>query len=304
MNTPVRAGRTEIWMDTLVTIALGVPIDEQPCWQRQLRRAFDWFAAMESTCSRFDPASEVNLLVDHVGEPVPVSPLLAAALRLALRFAEDTGGAFDPVVGGRLAAAGYDVNYRTGRHWRGSRALATHATWRDVILDDETHTVTLAEPVLLDLGGLVKGLAIDLAALELAGCPGVLVDAGGDVYAAGTDIDGAPWRVGIADPLHPARMLGTLAVTNLAVATSGCYARGPHLIDPRPVPSPQERRATSVTVVAPSAAAADGLSTAAAVLDLESARDLLTSVEDVAGVLVLPDGTTASTAGFEEDWLR
>ncbi|HJP78303.1 MAG TPA: FAD:protein FMN transferase [Pseudonocardiaceae bacterium] len=303
MNTPIRAGRTEVWMDTLVTISLGLPIGEQPCWDEQLRRAFEWFAAVESACSRFDPASEVNQLVEQVGEPVEVSPILAAAIRLALRIAEDTGGVFDPVVGGRLAAAGYDRHYRTGRRWRGGRTPATNATWRDVTIDD-ADLVTLAEPVLLDLGGLVKGLAIDLASLEFAGCPGVLVNAGGDVYAAGIDVDGALWRVGVADPLHPGQILGAFAVANLAVATSGCYARGPHLVDPRPVPTPKERRAVSVTVVAPSAAAADGLSTAAAVLDVESATDLLESVEDVAGVLVTPSGERLSTVGFEEEWLQ
>jgi thiamine biosynthesis lipoprotein len=304
MNAQRRAGRTEIWMDTLVTIALGLPIDEQPCWDTQLRHAFEWFAVVESTCSRFDPDSEVNRIARHVGEPVPVSPLLAGALRLALDLAESTGGAFDPVVGGRLAAAGYDRHYRTGLHWQGGNGLSAKATWRDVSLDSEADTVTLAEPILLDLGGVVKGLAIDLAALELTDCPGALIDAGGDVYATGIDIDGAPWQVGIADPHHPGHLLGTLALANLAAATSGCYARGPHLIDPRPIPSPKGRRAASVTVVAPTAAAADGLSTAAAVLDVESAHDLLSNVEDVAGLLVTATGATVGTAGFEENWLR
>jgi thiamine biosynthesis lipoprotein len=303
MSAPMRAAHTEAWMDTLVTISLGLPIGERPRWDGQLRRAFEWFAAVESACSRFDPASEVNQLVEHVGEPVEVSPVLAAAIRLALRIAEDTGGAFDPVVGGRLAAAGYDRDYRTGVRWRGGRTLAPDATWRDVTIDD-ADLVTLAEPVLLDLGGLVKGLAIDLASLEFADCPGALVNAGGDVYAAGTDVNGSPWRVGIADPLHPGQLLGAFAVADLAVATSGCYARGPHLVDPRPMPTPEERRAASVTVVAPSAAAADGLSTAAAVLDVEAATDLLESVEDVAGVLVTPSGARLSTAGFEEGWLQ
>ncbi|MQA86667.1 MAG: hypothetical protein GEV03_19040 [Streptosporangiales bacterium] len=62
-----RAGWTEVWMDTLVTIQLAVPAADAPAWAGPVARAFRWFAAVEAACSRFDPTSEVSQLTHQVG---------------------------------------------------------------------------------------------------------------------------------------------------------------------------------------------------------------------------------------------
>src|SRR5437764_535236 len=51
--THARAGWTEVWMDTLVTIVLGVPAEAAARWATKVRHAFRWFAAVEAVCSRF-----------------------------------------------------------------------------------------------------------------------------------------------------------------------------------------------------------------------------------------------------------
>ncbi len=77
-----------------------------------LARAFGWFQQVEAVCSRFDEASELRQL--PVGTPTPASPILFEAVRFALKVAVETDGAFDPTVGSRMAAAGYNRNYLTG----------------------------------------------------------------------------------------------------------------------------------------------------------------------------------------------
>ena len=71
-------------------------------------------------------------LSTHVGVPVPASAILFEAVRFALSVAEDTGGAFDPTVGRRMEARGFNREHRTGQtvrspfpHDDGVDAIAT-----------------------------------------------------------------------------------------------------------------------------------------------------------------------------------
>ena len=68
-------------------------------------------AALDAACSRFRPDSELAQLDQAAGQPVPVSPLLAEAVAVALRAAELTGGDVDPTVGEAIVAAGYDRDF-------------------------------------------------------------------------------------------------------------------------------------------------------------------------------------------------
>lgn len=297
------AGWTEVWMDTLVTIRLAVPFADAPAWSGAVARAFQWFAAVEAVSSRFDPGSEVSLLAHHAGRPVPVSPLLFESLRLGIAVAELTGGAFDPAVGHRMELEGYDRDYRTGRRHRSGIGPGARPTYRDVVLDAAGQTVTLGRPMLLDLSGLAKGLAVDLATVELDGAPGSLVDAGGDVYAHGIDGDHQRWRIGVADPHRRGRLLAAVGVTDGAVATSGTSARGAHHLDPRAAEPTPANRPSAVTVLAPTAVLADALSTAAAVLGVAEGRALLDGIDDVEGLFVTADGEVVMTEGFPREAL-
>ena len=110
----------------------------------------------------------------------------------------------------------------------------------------------------LDPSGLVKGWAVDGAAalLEVAGSRDFCVDAGGDVV-----VRGGPWRVGIRHPSKRRRLAAVLTAGDLAVATSGAYERGPHILDPHTGRPPHG--VLSVTVVGPDLATADAYATAA-----------------------------------------
>jgi thiamine biosynthesis lipoprotein len=260
--------RTEVWMDTTVTVEAVGPGPGSA--EEAIARAFGWFAAVEESCSRFDPGSELRRLCARPGEAVPVGQVLWSALELALAVAEESGGAFDPTVGAAVEARGFDRNYRTGRRERAG-AGGEGATWRDVVLDAGRRTVLLRRPLLLDLGGIAKGLAIDLALCELRAFPGAAVDAGGDVAVRGRSPRGGPWRVGIRHPRRPGTLCATLQLDEGAVCTSGDYERrsgdGGHHVHPgsgRPVD-----QVASCTVVAPTAVLADALSTAACVLGPE-----------------------------------
>ena len=106
-------------------------------------------------------------LTARAGEPVPASAILFEAVRFALAVAEETGGAFDPTVGDRMEARGFDREHRTGRVVPATIAPDAGVSYRDVQLDSAHQTITLRRPLTLDLGAVAKGLAIDAAAREL-----------------------------------------------------------------------------------------------------------------------------------------
>jgi FAD:protein FMN transferase len=115
----------------------------------------------------------------------------------------------------------------------------------------------------LDPSGLVKGWAAEAAArvLDEAGLKSYCLNVGGDVITRGAAEAGRAWRVGIRHPRDGARIATVLAVRNMAVATSGGYERGDHIVDPhtgRP-----SSAWLSMTVAGPSLTYADAYATAA-----------------------------------------
>jgi thiamine biosynthesis lipoprotein len=150
-----------------------------------------------------------------------------------------------------------------------------------------------AMPGGFDPTGLVKGWATEraLAVLRDAGAPGALINGGGDVAAFGSPAAGQRWRVGIRHPWRP-DALACVVETDAAVATSGCYERGAHLIDPWT--GQPAARAASATVTGPSLTLADALATGVAV----GGDEALPAVPRLAGYaayLIRPDGTEADT---------
>ena len=115
----------------------------------------------------------------------------------------------------------------------------------------------------LDPSGFVKGWAVDGAAQRLAaaGAARFCINAGGDVVARGRPAAERRWRVGIRHPIQPDRLAAVLAVEDLAVATSGQYERGAHILDPHTGRPPTGL--LSVTVIGPDLATADAYATAA-----------------------------------------
>ena len=115
----------------------------------------------------------------------------------------------------------------------------------------------------LDPSGYVKGWAVQVASDRLlsSGAANHSINAGGDVRVRGVDADGTPWRIGIRHPWEQDRVAWVLVGTDLAVATSGTYERGLHVIDPF-TGSPAEQLA-SVTVTGPDLGIADAYATAA-----------------------------------------
>ncbi|MGH3274126.1 MAG: FAD:protein FMN transferase [Streptosporangiaceae bacterium] len=146
-----------------------------------------------------------------------------------------------------------------------------------------------AMPGGIDPSGYVKGWAAQnaLAVFAADDIIGAIVNAAGDITSSGGPGSGAPFRIGIADPFAPRCLVDIVELTG-AIATSGTYERGSHLIDPH-LGHPAAR-AASATVTGPDLGLADALATALAVAGTPG----LTFIERLEGYEALVIGFDAS----------
>jgi FAD:protein FMN transferase len=144
----------------------------------------------------------------------------------------------------------------------------------------------------IDPSGLVKGWSVDRAAalLDDAGVREYAVNAGGDMRLRGS------WRIGIQHPLERGAVARVFETTDLAVATSGAYARGGHVLDPHTRRPPSG--VLSVTVTGPDLATADAYATAAFAMGATGAVSWLTQLRGYEALTILADGRMLSTPGF------
>lgn len=137
----------------------------------------------------------------------------------------------------------------------------------------------------LDPSGLVKGWAIDrvCSRLERSGAASYMVDAGGDIAVRGGDVDG-PWRVGVRHPLEKDKVVRVVEANDLAVATSGTYEKGDHILDPRT--GLAATTLLSFTVIGPDILQADVFATSACVMGWEEGLRFLDNLPGYEGYAI------------------
>lgn len=291
-------------------------------------RAFLEVEAADRALSDYRPSSELSL-ISRCGSAAdrPVSEVMGEFLRAAESISRESGGAFALTLGplvrawglrekgaGPAIAAGPPIAARPPRA-EDLEALRPLLGPENILLSRAPDgggrdpggrdgpgggwTVRLArEGVQLDPGALGKGFAVDLAVQSLRrdGVRSALVNFSGNIYALGAPPGELAWEVAVRDPTQPDRVLGVLQLSDAAVAASGAYEKGEHILSPRtlrPV-----RGVLGTAVVAPSATLADGYSTAGYVLAEGVLAEGVLADEAVADEAVAGDGL-AGERGFE-----
>ena len=150
----------------------------------------------------------------------------------------------------------------------------------------------------LDPSGLVKGWAIARACaiLDRHGCQNYYVDAGGDVQTRGWSEARIPWRVGIRHPVEKDKVTRVILATDLAVATSGTYEKGAHILDPHTGQAATEL--LSMTVVGPDILEADVYATAAFAMGRRG-LDFIERLPGLEAYAIAPNLVASWTTGFD-----
>ena len=202
--------------------------------------------------------------------------------------------------------AGYDRSFELIPPDAPPGASSLHGGWEQIVVDRAASTIELPEGVGFDPGGIGKGLAADLLAVELLadGAAGACVNIGGDLTVVGEAPGGGSWAIGVEHPLRrePAALI---ALQHGAVATSmrtkralGPAAEGRHhLIDPV-TGKPARTRVASVSAIASAGWHAEVLAKAAFVSGVAEGLALLESV-GADGLIVDNSGAIRRTRGFD-----
>lgn len=245
---------------------------------------------VQAMLNAYDPASQLGRLnrEHRVGEPCMVSPRLYALLRRMDRFSAACGGAFDATVRPLVALWDFTSPSPAVPPKGDISAAMAHCGYHRVRYNDDAFTVTFTAPgMAIDAGGVGKGYAAGQVAeyLRARDVRSASINFGGELYLLGpcAGEEGAEdWRVGIQRPGAPrGETLGTLALRDAAVASSGGYDRffeagGQtycHILDPR-TGYPVQGGVEGVTVICGDPVAAELFSTAFYVLGREDARRL------------------------------
>ena len=147
--------------------------------------------------------------------------------------------------------------------------------------------------------GYVKGWSVHRATELLRGVDvlNFCINAGGDVAVGGSNVAGQPWRVGVRDPItQGAVVLTVLTKGSMAVATSGCYERGAHIVDPRSGHAVDNF--ASATVLGPNAADADAYATTLVIMGV-AGLTWLERQHGYSGCLITHDRRVLSTDDFD-----
>jgi FAD:protein FMN transferase len=277
---------------------------DQALFDRAVQSAMAEIDRLDALLSTWVPSSDVSRINAAAGngEWIAVSSETLQVLEKSLWIAQQSHGAFDITVGAFKGLWKFDEDNDGSLPKRADvlRQLKL-VDYRGLLLDGPGSRARLGRAgQSITLGGIAKGLVVDhaVAQLRAAGLADFVMQAGGDLYAAGKHGD-RQWSVGIQDPRpsrHDARSVDTsfalLSLTDSAFNTSGDYERFilkdgkryHHILDPRtgyPVTGTR-----SVTVLASTSFLADTLDTAVFVLGARQGMKLIESLPGVEAVIV------------------
>ncbi len=200
-------------LGTLVEIAASGPAAKEV--NEAVNRAFEAIGKVHELMSYHDPDSDVSRINRYASaKPVSVDTHTWRVLSAARDLSEASGGLFDISIAPTLAQLGY-----LPRH-AGFPKPSGQGCWRHVELLPDNR-VRLARRLQIDLGGIAKGYAVDLAiqVLENSGLVSGRVNAGGDLRLFAIE----PQPIHVRHPLNASQMLPLVQFCQGAVATSAGY---------------------------------------------------------------------------------
>jgi len=284
------------------SITMSVWHRDEEAAEAALDAAFAELELVESVMSIYRTESQLSRLNQESMLTQP-HPHLVTVLEYATAMAKETNGSFDVTV-----QPLWDLYHNAKKHnclpneaeVIQSRALVD---WRRLQITPSRIQLT-GEGTAITLNGIAQGFAADaaMAVLRRAGVAHALIDAG-EMNALGVKPDGSAFTVGIQHPRHDDAFVSMAKLQDRCLATSGDYQTRfsddfahHHLFDPHTGHSPTEL--ASVSIVAPTAMAADALSTAVFVLGAERGMDLVRRTPGTDALLVSKSGKITSTDGF------
>lgn len=261
--------RSRSFMNTTISIKVVQKNQNTVEILDSIEAAFGEFDRIVDKFTRFNENSELSNLNRQPGKWIVVSEEFFSLVSLMITISKQTNYAFDPTIIDFLETYGYDKNYDFSKldSPELQKFVEDIAKKRKSIekisLDKKNYKIKLSSNQRIDLGGIGKGYAVDCAAKKLLEISqNFLIDAGGDVYAAGRNQSEQPWIISLHDKSGE---VGMIKLEDMALASSGNWARKVkqfhHIINPT-TGKPVNKNFNTVFVKAESATIADAWATA------------------------------------------
>jgi thiamine biosynthesis lipoprotein ApbE len=260
--------------------------------------------------SNYKEESELSKVNKNAAsEPTTCDNELAYVIEQSLQYSDITDGAFDITIGPLMKKWGFFKEQGRVPNKEELKSVLKSVSYKNIIIGEEVKKSLFRDPSIvktisfkhsgtqIDLGGIGKGYAVDMAirVLKGNGINSALINFAGNIYAYGTPPEKDSWVIGLQHPRKSERLLGSFEIRDKAVSTSGDYEkfftidgeRYSHIIDPR-TGSPV-KGIVCVTIVTDNATRADALSTGVFVLGLDKGMDLIEKLSDVEGIIIYED---------------
>jgi thiamine biosynthesis lipoprotein len=295
----------QVAMGTVIEITLIG--DDEGAANKAVLQAFQEIKRIETLMSPWLDSSDVIRINRSAGEGwVKVSPETMEVIKKAQEISELSEGSFDMTVGPLTQLWRMAREKGIPPSTKDVKEKLDLVNFRDVSINREGKVFLKKKGMVVDLGGIAKGYAVDrtFELLRSLGYKNLIVNAGGDLRVGGTKND-QPWSIGIQDPRVSQKIMAKVLVSDTAVATSGDYEkffihqdkRYHHIFNPRdgfPTEGCQ-----SVTVVCKHGIAADALATAVFVLGPEKGYSLCQRLEGVECLIVDKEGKIRFSPGLK-----
>jgi thiamine biosynthesis lipoprotein ApbE len=263
--------------------------------------------------SNYKEESELSKVNKNAAsEPTYCDNELAYIIEQSLQYSDITDGAFDITIGPLMKKWGFFKGQGGIPDKEDLESVLESVSYKNIIIEEKIKKSLFRDPSIvktvsfkhpdtqIDLGGIGKGYAVDMATriLKGNGINSALINFAGNIYAYGTPPGKESWVIGLQHPRKSEGLLSSFEIKDKAVSTSGDYEkffvidgkRYSHIIDPRtgnPV-----KDIVSVTIVADNATRADALSTGVFVLGLDKGMELIETLHDVEGVIIYEDNNS------------
>ncbi len=276
---------------------ISVVEDDPRIAEEHINIAVAEISRIEKLLTTYSDDSQTNEINRCAGvKPVKVDEEVFNLIARSLKISALTQGSFDISYGSiDKSLWNFDLNMKELPDAELARKSVRLINYRNVILDAEKITVFLKEKGMrIGFGGIGKGYAADLAknVLQQCGVKSGIVNAAGDLVTWGTQPDGKPWTIAIANPNDILIPFSTLNISNMSIATSGNYEKYviingkkySHTIDPTtglPVSGIK-----SVSIICQSAELADAMATPVMVMGIKVGLNLINQLPGIACVIV------------------
>jgi thiamine biosynthesis lipoprotein len=278
----------------------SVVSDDEVWATARIEAAIAEIRRIEQLLTTFNDTSQTNEINRNAGiKPVKVDLEVFELIERSLKISQLTQGAFDITYGSiDKSLWNFDVNMTALPDPETARNSVKLINYRNVLLDSANCTVFLKEKGMrIGFGGIGKGYAADKAKhlLLVQGVKSGIVNAAGDLVTWGTQPNGKPWTIAIADPDQSTIPFSTLNISNMAIATSGNYEKYvfingkkySHTIDP--VTGLPVSGIKSVSIICASAELADAMATPVMVMGVKVGLDLINQLKHVACIIIDDD---------------